>query len=205
MNEKQIEIINQAEKLFVKNGYDGTSIRDIAKEANINIAMISYYFGSKEKLLEAIFTHKIELFYEQMDESNFFKPEYNAFEVLEKFMTTFIRMMNLNAGLYQILAIEGNIKRRLLISPTFTKYKGYNLNLITRVIERGVKEKVFVNYDPVLIHATIMGTFMNFQMNRNFFSETLKIDNSEDYNKYIESSLTNHIHKTIKALLTYEE
>ena len=52
-NEKQIEILHVAEKLFAEVGFDGTSIREIAKIANINIAMISYYFGSKEKLLEA--------------------------------------------------------------------------------------------------------------------------------------------------------
>ena len=42
LNEKQIKILEVAEKMFAENGYDGTSIRAIAKEADINIAMISY-------------------------------------------------------------------------------------------------------------------------------------------------------------------
>ena len=54
-NDKQIAIINTAEKLFALNGFDGTSVRDIAHEAGVNLAMISYYFGSKEKLMEAVF------------------------------------------------------------------------------------------------------------------------------------------------------
>src|ERR1700753_1588819 len=57
-SEKQMAIINTAEKLFALNGFDGTSVRDIAQEAGINIAMISYYFGSKEKLMEAVFEHR---------------------------------------------------------------------------------------------------------------------------------------------------
>ena len=48
-NEKQLEILQVAEQLFAEEGFDGTSVRDIAKKANVNIAMISYYFGSKEK------------------------------------------------------------------------------------------------------------------------------------------------------------
>lgn len=32
-----------------KKGFEGTSVRDISAKANINVAMISYYFGSKEK------------------------------------------------------------------------------------------------------------------------------------------------------------
>src|SRR6476659_5634253 len=57
--DKQIQIITSAEKLFANKGFDGTSVRDIAEEAGINVAMISYYFGSKEKLMEAIFEVKI--------------------------------------------------------------------------------------------------------------------------------------------------
>jgi len=47
-------IQNVAIRLFSEKGFDGVSIRDIAKEANVNIAMISYYFKSKEHLLEGL-------------------------------------------------------------------------------------------------------------------------------------------------------
>ena len=59
-NDKQIQIIETAEKLFADKGFSGTSVRDIADEADVNLAMISYYFGSKEKLLEALFTHRMD-------------------------------------------------------------------------------------------------------------------------------------------------
>ena len=58
-NDKQIQIIEAAEKLFADKGFKGTSVRDIADEADINVAMISYYFGSKEQLMEAIFAVRI--------------------------------------------------------------------------------------------------------------------------------------------------
>src|ERR1700730_14879204 len=57
--EKQLQIIEAAEKLFSIKGIDGASIRDIAEEAGVNLAMISYYFGSKEKLMEAIFEQRM--------------------------------------------------------------------------------------------------------------------------------------------------
>ena len=58
-NEKQIQIIETAEILFAERGFDGTSVRDIADEAGVNVAMISYYFGSKEKLMEALFELRV--------------------------------------------------------------------------------------------------------------------------------------------------
>src|SRR5437667_4603304 len=54
-SEKQIQIMEAAEELFANKGFDGTSVRDIASEAGVNLAMISYYFGSKEKLMVALF------------------------------------------------------------------------------------------------------------------------------------------------------
>ncbi len=47
-------LIKVATELFAKNGYDGTSVREICKLANINISLISYYFGGKKELYEKI-------------------------------------------------------------------------------------------------------------------------------------------------------
>ncbi len=49
------KIKEAARKIFLQKGFAGTKIRDIAEEANINIALMNYYFRSKEKLFEAIF------------------------------------------------------------------------------------------------------------------------------------------------------
>ncbi|HSU49009.1 MAG TPA: TetR family transcriptional regulator, partial [Segetibacter sp.] len=66
-SEKQGQIIATAERLFSNKGFDGTSVRDIADEAGVNIAMISYYFGSKEKLMEALFERRSEDFNIQIE------------------------------------------------------------------------------------------------------------------------------------------
>lgn len=52
MVSKEENILFAAEKLFAEKGFEGTSTREISKAANVNISMISYYFGSKEKLYE---------------------------------------------------------------------------------------------------------------------------------------------------------
>ncbi len=47
-------LMNVAMKLFGHKGLDGTTTREIAKEANINVSLISYYFESKLGLYRAI-------------------------------------------------------------------------------------------------------------------------------------------------------
>lgn len=59
MREKRGEveesIIRKAKELFLAKGYRETTMRLIAKEADVNLAMLNYYFRSKENLFEIIF------------------------------------------------------------------------------------------------------------------------------------------------------
>lgn len=53
-------IITAATKLFAHKNFEAVSIREICKEAEINISMISYYFGGKQELYNAIIENLIE-------------------------------------------------------------------------------------------------------------------------------------------------
>lgn len=53
-------ILDAAEKLFGKNGFDATSLRDITAEAGVNLAAVNYHFQSKESLLEAVIARRME-------------------------------------------------------------------------------------------------------------------------------------------------
>ena len=47
-------ILDSANKLFSENGFDGTSVNDIAKHAKVNKPLIYYHFGSKDELLDYV-------------------------------------------------------------------------------------------------------------------------------------------------------
>ena len=48
------KIIEAASALFARNGYDGTSMRDIAAESGILAGSLYYYFASKEEMFAAV-------------------------------------------------------------------------------------------------------------------------------------------------------
>ena len=50
-------ILLAAEKLFAQRGYHAVSIRQIADEAGVPLALVGYYFGPKHDLFHAIFAH----------------------------------------------------------------------------------------------------------------------------------------------------
>jgi AcrR family transcriptional regulator len=52
-----------AQRVFMKKGYAATRTRDIAEEAGINLALLNYYFRSKEKLFDLIMLEKLSKFF----------------------------------------------------------------------------------------------------------------------------------------------
>jgi AcrR family transcriptional regulator len=58
-------ILLAAEKLFSEQGLDGVSVRQIASEAGLDVAMINYHFGSKLGLYRAVFHRRIDQLTEQ--------------------------------------------------------------------------------------------------------------------------------------------
>ena len=54
------KIIDAARKLFTQKGFSATRTRDIAEEADINLALLNYYFRSKQNLFQIIIEEKFD-------------------------------------------------------------------------------------------------------------------------------------------------
>ncbi|WP_162127705.1 TetR/AcrR family transcriptional regulator [Flavobacterium phycosphaerae] len=203
LNEKQIEILQVAEQLFAEEGFDGTSVRDIAKKANVNIAMISYYFGSKEKMLEALVLNRISDMRLQLE--SLYNENIPPFAKVDKMVELYISRINKNKCIYQILHFEFSTKKRELNFDGFTEMKKNNLETFKNIIKEGQDSGEFqkdINVD--LLPPIIMGTYFQFHMNKPLYLKILNLNTEEAYNHYIATTLTQHIQKTIKALLVYE-
>lgn len=52
------QILDAAEELFAEIGYDGTSIRDVANEAGVRLALVSYHIGNKDVLFDEVIARR---------------------------------------------------------------------------------------------------------------------------------------------------
>lgn len=77
------KVIETALALFKVNGYHGTSVRDISKKANVNIATISYYFKGKQGLLEHIIVEFLEGYVKILDKHCLLLYDKNAKLILK--------------------------------------------------------------------------------------------------------------------------
>lgn len=202
-NDKQIQILEVAETLFAEKGFDGTSIRNIAKVAKINVAMVSYYFGSKERLLESLIVYRTSDLKNQLE--NLLQEDLEPVEKINKLIALYINRINCNRGIYRILHFEFTSKKREQNLQAFSELRKGNLKSLETIIEDGQKKGVFRKDIIIpLITPTILGTFFHFHMNKTFFENLLNLKTEDLYNNYIQTNLTKHIQQTIKALLIYE-
>lgn len=67
--EPKERILQAAIDLFSQKGFAATGVREIARQAGVNLAMINYYYGSKHNVLKAIIASAFEQFSEVVHES----------------------------------------------------------------------------------------------------------------------------------------
>jgi AcrR family transcriptional regulator len=205
-NEKQTQIIDAAEKLFATHGFDGTSVRDIAQEVGINIAMISYYFGSKEKLMEAVFekrTVEARLRVENLVQNKELSPLQKIYILIDDYVEKIMQQQQF----HKIMLREQMIEKDNIIARLIHTLKKRNLDFIRSVVQDGQKGGVFKkNIDIPMMMTTMIGTAHQLVITQNFYREVngLEALSEQDFLKHLKKKLSHHLKTLFKAILTYE-
>jgi AcrR family transcriptional regulator len=203
---KQVQLLDTAEKLFSQKGFDGTSVRDIAEAAGINTAMISYYFGSKEKLMEEIFERK-SLYLVENVEMLLHNDALNPFQKMYALVDIFIDNILQRRTFHRILLSEQVINQNPTIIQMLEKLKTRNSESVNELIKLGQKKGLFKkNIDIPMLTNTLIGTISYMLINLEFYKkyhhmEALK---DEEFERLVKKKLSVHLKNIYKAILTHE-
>jgi len=169
LGDKQKLIMETAEKLFATNGYDATSIRDIATTGSFNSAMISYYFGSKEQLMEGILvyrTTKLETVVSDMLLT--LKDPLEKLLALNRF---YIQKVLQHKYFYLLIfQIQSLPEKHILIRNFYNTLRYKNFELLSELIKDGQDKGQFkdsINTSFLLF--VISGTMNNFLVNQDYY------------------------------------
>jgi AcrR family transcriptional regulator len=205
-SEKQLQIINTAERLFSTKGFDGTSVRDIADDAGVNIAMISYYFGSKEKLMEALFERRssdINMRVETLLQDSQLGP----FEKMISLVEGYIEKVMQKQPFFKIMMCEQVINKNPVIIQLINDSKKKNAEAISKLIKDGQATGVFKkDVDVLLLINSFTGTITQTMLTKDHYKEYYGLQNIPDdqFVEQMKEKLGNHIKFLFKALLSYE-
>src|SRR5258705_8816561 len=129
------KIKDAARKVFLQKGYAATRTRDIAEEAGLNLALLNYYFRSKEKLFEIVMIEKMQKFFSIL--LPILYDKLTPLEVkVESIAANYIDLILANPDLPFFILSESRNNPELIIKVT--QKKDFLLN---SVFIRQIKEK----------------------------------------------------------------
>lgn len=202
MTDKKEHIISKAVELFAEKGFEGTSIRDLAAKAEVNVAMVNYYFGSKEKLFEAMVQYKaayLKGVIEEVSKDN----SLNELQKLDKIIESYVNKMFSNRLFHRVIHQELMIHQRESIQDSIINIVSPNSLAIKNIIESGIRKGTFRKVDAPLVIASIFGTFNQVLLSKKMCNKLL--DKNPDYIPYedpkFKKRLIDYLHDLLRTYL----
>jgi AcrR family transcriptional regulator len=197
--DKKDHILDVAEKVFSELGYDGASTRMISGEAGVNMAMLNYYFGSKEGLYLAVFERKISAFRTLLqnignDES------ISPWEKMEMAIDKYVERIITNNCFQKLVNREMTLNTRTELSDKMIAILMTNVYEFKKIMQEGIDNGTFnTDIDLEFTIMTIFGT-KNYIINSPNISSNLLGHSTLDEH-FLESEVKPRMKKYMKQLL----
>lgn len=195
-------LLDKAEQLFSEHGYEGTSIRQLAGEAGVNVSMISYYFGSKEKLFEALVEERTAAVRERLKDLN--EQSDNPVTRLEEMIRIYVDRFTSQPRFHRLLFHEVSINRRPELHTAIASVLMRNVEQLRRILTDGIRSGAFREVDVDFTIVTLVGTVNQLvtaspQMHQHMLGSTSGISTPESTT--FRDRLYHHLHQLMMAHL----
>jgi AcrR family transcriptional regulator len=198
MKDKRHQIIDTALGLFAEKGFEGTSIRDIAEKASVNVAMVNYYFGTKEKLFEQIVEYKSSATRGLLDE--ILKNEtITPIQKIEAVIDSYIEKLFTHRMFHRLIQQELILNQREALQNSIVNNFIPNANIVKNIIEAGIKKGEFKKVDIELTIATLNGTINQVLLSRKFCNRLM--NKNDDYIPYEDTKFKKRVSTHLKQLM----
>ncbi|AXI09716.1 TetR/AcrR family transcriptional regulator [Oceanobacillus zhaokaii] len=162
-NPAKQKVIDAASSLFFQKGFQATTVRDIAEKASVNVSSISYYFNSKQGLLEYAVTNYYEEYLKTIEEHLEQMVTFTPLETLHELIYTIIQYKQMNHQLtcfiQRELSFDSVFVREMAVTY-LAKENHYIQKAFYRALEglikNGMKEYLFLQFKGMLITPYIL-------------------------------------------------
>ncbi len=157
-NKTSRSILNSALKLFAEKGFHGTSISDIAKEAEISKGLIYNYFNSKNSILESIFDELLRIG-EEIEKDTF--ADDDPYEQLQRMIKRSFKYVEEDPTYWKLIV-------NLMLQPEILKqtkivFNNFNDRVMKEMV--GIFRKIGIQNAPLearILGGMIDGVFLHY-------------------------------------------
>lgn len=162
------ELIDIAEELFLKNGYEETPVSEIVEKAQVAQGTFYYYFKSKDEVLDAIAIRYLDEFADLIKEQ-IKRDDINA---VEKLVNVFKNGAQFSLSRKKLLGYAHEEKNALFHLKMERKSYPLIAPLFAKIIEQGAKEGLFNVKYPYEAALAMMGSWDTLFDVERFFTMT---------------------------------
>lgn len=198
MKDKREHIVITAFHLFAEKGYEGTSVRDIAEKASVNVAMVNYYFGSKEKLFEKVLEYKSGVTRVLLD-GIVNNKSITPIQQIESVIDFYIERLFSHRVFHRLIHQELLLSQRESLQNSIVNNLYPNSVIIKNILEGGIKKGDFKKMDPELTIATLIGTINQVLLSKKFCNRLMH--KPDDYVPYDDNKFKKRVSTHLKQLM----
>lgn len=202
LTDKRERILIAAETLFSKQGFEGVSTRALAKEAGVNIAMLSYYFGSKEKLYEATIHYLMDK--RRDDMKKLMGTLQSPLEKVYALVDFYVEKVFGQGVAYKIFMREVSEAKSLSISEEILSFFMGNMMVMKEIFEEGVTKGEFRKVDIEMTIYTLIGSVHQLTQMPALCEKMFDLPKDKPFlsNLRLKNRLKNHLKELLKIHLT---
>ncbi|QTN01526.1 forespore capture DNA-binding protein RefZ [Sediminibacillus dalangtanensis] len=173
-------------RLFYAKGYHGTSVRDIAHSASVNVSLINYYFNSKQGLLESIVTNYYEQYMTVLEETMTTTEALPKIDRLKQMIATIIHYKQeqhqFTCFIHRELSLDSIFVREMMV--TYLAKENY---LINSVFKEALRDSGNTKLDLQFLYVQLKGLLNSPYSSANEWKTLVNWNQSQDFfaKKYV--------------------
>jgi AcrR family transcriptional regulator len=191
-------ILKCAIELFSAKGYNSTSMDEVAQMADLNKAMIFYYYDTKQGLYEAVIIQVLDEIYATIikENANLDKP----MDELESFIKTYASFACSHSYLPALLLRELSDSGAQMPEELFSHMRKLFI-LFSSILSRGVKERCFYDVIPMIVYFMVIGTLNLMVTTKPLRTKAHKLDGIDTCSTCNIEEISGYLIKKIKKML----
>ena len=152
-------ILREAEKLFASRGYNGVSIRDLARACGVSNAALYYHFESKEAIFIATLREALRTLRKAVEQAA--KEGANLREKLLRISQAYLGVLQQKRSIIQLTLLEtGGLGKD--IAGLINEYHEQIPGLVADVVRQNMRKGGFRDVDPHIVAVTLLWTLNAF-------------------------------------------
>jgi len=174
-------ILEAAKSVFIEKGLEGARMQEIADKAQINKALLHYYFRTKDKLFENVFSMAFNDVFVVIEQTLAVETDFESF--LERFITSYTGLLKKKPFIAQFVLHELNRKPERIVANI--QQNNVDKEKIFGIIKKAEDSKIIRPVSPVHLITNILALCIFPFVARPVITGFLMDGDKKKYDQYI--------------------